>query len=378
MGIRFSKSVKLNNLLRLNFSKSGVSATVGKKGASVNIGGKGTYLNLSPAAVGISGTGLSYRTKLGKKKKSSKTAKETKETKVEETKTTSLKKKGEEVKEETVEETVDTSIIDEYNKTLDLITNLHKYGDDVLTKEEFRQYVEEMEDGIDKEIHKLSIDGEEDIVENMISSTMSKLSFPYDVRVNYELEDNVLYVDLDLPEIESFSYEYPVLSKAVVVYKKKTNNDLKEEYAKAVMSLGIFLSATYFNLSSYIDEIVISAFTTRRNSDGDLEDQYLYSVKFERKVFEETELAEVDDAYAFINKFENRINLSTNYTFKAIKPYESEAVVKTNSLIDEAVLGLKQLGYKSADIDRIYDKLSEYQYESSGDYLKEALRLIKE
>ena len=61
MGIRFAKSIKIGNYLRINFNKNGISATVGKKGASVNIGGKGAYLNLSPSAVGISGTGLSYR-----------------------------------------------------------------------------------------------------------------------------------------------------------------------------------------------------------------------------------------------------------------------------------------------------------------------------
>ena len=51
MGIRFSKSIKIGNYLRLNFTKNGISATLGKRGASVNIGTKGTYLNLSPSAL---------------------------------------------------------------------------------------------------------------------------------------------------------------------------------------------------------------------------------------------------------------------------------------------------------------------------------------
>ena len=58
MGIRFSKSVKLGKYLRLNFSKSGVSASVGPRGASVNIGNRGTFLNLSPSLVGVNGTGI--------------------------------------------------------------------------------------------------------------------------------------------------------------------------------------------------------------------------------------------------------------------------------------------------------------------------------
>ena len=64
MGIRFAKSIKIGNYLRINFTKNGVSATIGKRGASVNVGTKGAYLNLSPAAVGVNGTGLSYRQKI--------------------------------------------------------------------------------------------------------------------------------------------------------------------------------------------------------------------------------------------------------------------------------------------------------------------------
>ena len=37
MGIRFAKSIKLGDYLKINFSKSGVSATIGKKGASINL-----------------------------------------------------------------------------------------------------------------------------------------------------------------------------------------------------------------------------------------------------------------------------------------------------------------------------------------------------
>ena len=73
MGIRFHKSIKLGNYLRLNLSGSGVSATVGKKGASINIGKRGTFLNLSPVLVGVNGTGISYRQRIlggsGSKKK---------------------------------------------------------------------------------------------------------------------------------------------------------------------------------------------------------------------------------------------------------------------------------------------------------------------
>jgi hypothetical protein len=57
--MRFRKSIKIAPGLKINFSKSGISSTIGGKGLSVNIGSRGTYLN-----TGIPGTGISNRTKL--------------------------------------------------------------------------------------------------------------------------------------------------------------------------------------------------------------------------------------------------------------------------------------------------------------------------
>ena len=383
MGIRFAKSIKISNYLKLNFSKNGLSATIGKKGASVNVGSKGAYLNLSPNAVGIKGTGLSYRQKIagGTSKKKKKTTKKN-ETVVTD-RTSSLKKKGyEEIIETTpvneYEEVEKIDVIEEYSNNLEASINIHKYTDEILSKKAFAKFVDEMEDGLSKELYTLSMQGDEDTIENMISSFMNNLTLAYDVRVNYELEDHVLYVDLDLPEIEDLEDSYPTYVRDRIVYKKKSSAQLKEEYARLVMSLGVFLSANYFNLSSYIDEIVMSGFTTVRNKDGDLIDQYLYSVRYTRDIFERSDLGKLDDLLGFILKFENRINLSKNNVFKAIKPYETQITIKTNALMEEAILGLKELGYKTSEINEVIPKLSEYQFESSGEYLKQALRLLKE
>ena len=391
MGIRFAKSIKIGNYLRINFNKSGISATVGKKGASVNIGSKGAYLNLSPAAVGINGTGLSYRQKIAgglgsKKKKSSSKSSGKKKTYISasEAKSSSLKKKEEIeetplLEEENIMEEERIDVVEEYKNNHEAITNLHKYSSPVMNKKEYRDYVDGLESAAMKELCEYAIEGDEDTIENMVSSFMNNLELAYDVRVNYELEDHILYADLDLPEIEDLDRDYPAYtSKGKLVYKKKTNASLKEEYARLVMSLGVFLSAAYFNISSYIDEVVMSGFTSVRDKNGDLIDQYLYSVKYLREVFENSDLSKVDDLYNFILQFENRINMSTAYAFKAIKPYEMESLIAANELLDDAMQAMKQLGYKSSELTKIREKLSDYRYETSGEYLKEGLRLLKE
>lgn len=64
MGLRFRRSIKVMPGVRMYFSGSGVSTSIGPRGASINIGPRGTSAN-----VGIPGTGLSYRSKLASPQK---------------------------------------------------------------------------------------------------------------------------------------------------------------------------------------------------------------------------------------------------------------------------------------------------------------------
>jgi hypothetical protein len=59
-GLRFQKRLTILPGLRINLSKSGVSASLGPRGADVNIGKGGVTAN-----AGIPGTGISYRQKIG-------------------------------------------------------------------------------------------------------------------------------------------------------------------------------------------------------------------------------------------------------------------------------------------------------------------------
>lgn len=59
MGFRFRRSVRIMPGVRLNFSKSGVSTSLGPRGATINIGPKGVK-----KTVGLPGTGLSHTSQL--------------------------------------------------------------------------------------------------------------------------------------------------------------------------------------------------------------------------------------------------------------------------------------------------------------------------
>ena len=55
MGLRFQRRLKIFPGVRLNFSKSGISTSIGTKGAWVTFGKKGTR-----TTIGIPGSGISY------------------------------------------------------------------------------------------------------------------------------------------------------------------------------------------------------------------------------------------------------------------------------------------------------------------------------
>lgn len=59
MGLRFQRRVRLFPGVRVNFSRSGVSTSIGVRGASMTFGPQGAYAN-----VGLPGSGLSYRTRV--------------------------------------------------------------------------------------------------------------------------------------------------------------------------------------------------------------------------------------------------------------------------------------------------------------------------
>lgn len=63
--MKFRKRIKIAPGVKLNISKSGVSASVGRAGATVNVGGK----RGAKATVGIPGSGFSHEVKLSTPKR---------------------------------------------------------------------------------------------------------------------------------------------------------------------------------------------------------------------------------------------------------------------------------------------------------------------
>ena len=439
MGVRFKKSVKICKGVKVNFSKSGASLSLGGRGGGVNIGSKGTRVH-----AGIPGTGLSYSTKIGATSRShSKSASKPSTSKPvvqlpkqvgvqmnDKGKVIIIDEKGDEITNQSlirkikatpqyqiqVEELdrqrrqkIDEMVRDseaenqrfinifELSAEVDSITSFQarlnslepvEYTQSefdaptptidtiksILTKEaettvkgsiftirklrkqyvesnlatrfadaqaawesertEFYAFQEEQKKLADeaafleyeqqKAFLSALIDGEESAVSEVFDSWISSCELPVEINISYEWNKDlgVMMLDVDLPEIEHLPTT--ILVKADngnLKEKKKTVTELRGEYARLVFGLAIFIASHAFNVSPAIKKILISGYTQRRDKEGLIGDDYIYSIKFPREMFEQRDLTCVLPN-EFCLSAESKCNMTSTAMFKKIVPYD--------------------------------------------------------
>ena len=282
--MRFRKTITIFKGLKMNVSKSGISFTVGGKGVSANLGKKGVYLN-----TGIPGTGIYDRKKVmdfeGKPKKTAAGAKKS-------------------------EAVVERALIDAEALT-DAFVNIGAQACDLPDRWPGRT---------------LDQAPDEEAIEAAIDRWLSGLSLPIDFNVSYEYVDGALLADLDLPEIEDLPARKATrLASGQVKGKDKSQKELKAEYARCVFGLGMFCASHFFAVTPHMDRVLLSAYTQRRDSRGEIEDAYIYSVIYEREAFEKKGYQR-EEPEAFLCRFKNRMNRLSDGTLKKIEPYGPEDV----------------------------------------------------
>ena len=90
------------------------------------------------------------------------------------------------------------------------------------------------------------------------------------------------------------------------------------------MGLGVFCASHFFCITPDMERILLSAYTQRRDKKtGDMQNEYIYSVVFERAAFEKDGYQKKDPE-DFFNKFKNRMLRLASGEFKKIDPYTAE------------------------------------------------------
>ena len=177
-------------------------------------------------------------------------------------------------------------------------------------------------DGL-KEALELALAGDEEYIETAAEQWISSLELPFALSAQFEYDElgRRLMVDLDLPEVEDLPTQYATqLKGGDLRMRDKTQKSLRAEYAQLVFGLAVLVSANLLNLSPAIEQVVVSGYTQRRDSAGELVDDYVFSVKVPREALLGADYQAMDPE-RFCLDLESRCNLSATKVFRAIEPY---------------------------------------------------------
>jgi len=203
------------------------------------------------------------------------------------------------------------------------------------SKDEFENQEKEKASNINNEYKKIYdeaithskniIDGDEETINDEVEMFLSEIELPLEFNINYSYSksDSSLLIDLDLPEIEDMPSEVATqLASGMKKMKPKTKQEMKDDYKQFVFGFALFLTSHLFNISPKIHTIVISGYTQRRDKTGEVKDDYIYSIIFEREKFKKYNPLEENLIY-ICNSFKNRCNVDMYSNFKPIEPYTS-------------------------------------------------------
>lgn len=351
MGLRFRKTIKICKGVKVNVSKSGLSYTIGMPGMSINTGKRGTFANL-----GLPGTGISYRSRIGGGRKKAPARPGVQPTaRLPRDIVITLDDAGDAAYALPSGEAItDAALIrriradSQYSAQILRLQNQR----DARVKERIRKAQEDTEQFVNlhrqaPDVYALAryvrehdslpaasprraalaraIAGDADYICDAVEAWIADCSLPVEIGVDYDyqLQENALYIDLDLPEIEDLPATTPgQLQSGKLTEKSKTQRQLREEYAGVVYGVALLLAANLFAISPAIERILLSGYTQRRDSLGDMANVYLFSVRLNRAAFEGVKLAD-EDAEAFFHTFENRCIVTSGGLFKEIVPYDT-------------------------------------------------------
>lgn len=190
--------------------------------------------------------------------------------------------------------------------------------------EQFRIEYEEERSALEAAIH-----GDECYIDLAIQMWLNSVELPLDFSVSFQYypEKKLLAIDIDLPEINDIPQQRAKqMANGTMKIVNKSRKDVCNDYVECVFGMAAFFASHMGNVSPIIEKFLVSGYTQRRNSKtGDLQDEYVYSIVFERYKFNEIK-PKSSTAKDLCLSFKNRCNILSSGTMKAIVPYNVEEV----------------------------------------------------
>ncbi|MGI6792312.1 DUF4236 domain-containing protein [Aminivibrio sp.] len=369
MGIRFRKSITIAPGVRINLSKSGVSATLGVKGASLGIGKGGVHAN-----VGLPGSGIFYRKKLplpwpGKGKSGSSTSSkevsgqgnegsvEQMNAAIQEIIDIHLRARPSHEKPEYIPADfgeplpalppapvplwvrilvlVAAVVLVYHTKGLSFLPWAAWEGFIYWSRKKRQKALLEDHEERRKQFEKAEAERAVRFTENMeragddpegaLEAAISAIDWPRETRASFQVDGDRAFLDVDLPEIEDMPPSVFSWSKRNGLSENpKSETRLRKDYARHVHGVALLLMGECFRSVPAIREVILSGFTQKvRGDTGRTEDQYLYSVRALREQWDDIDFRRLNmlDPVAVLEGFELRRDMTKTGIFKAIEPF---------------------------------------------------------
>lgn len=172
--------------------------------------------------------------------------------------------------------------------------------------------------------------GDVNAMEEFLQDRLSLINWPQETNISFDInpDGQHIFVDVDLPEIESIPtrcYE-PNKRQLQLKVKNLSSTAIQKTYMTHVHGVGFRVIGECFASLPTLTRVIISAYTQRVDaSSGNLEDDYLYSVRVERKDWEliNFENLRMLDVVKALEQFDLRRDMTTTGRFKPIQPFAS-------------------------------------------------------
>ena len=167
------------------------------------------------------------------------------------------------------------------------------------------------------------INGSVSAMEIWLEEFLAELDFPLETNVSFNiLTTTTVNLDVDLPQMEEIPLtKAEILKSGKLKIHKKSQKELREHYAVMVGGTALYLCSYVFSLLPTCTKIIISGYTQVKNkATGYTDDQYIYSLKVDRRIFYSLNMNEVHPIAAFSN-FEPIMNATKTFIFREITPY---------------------------------------------------------
>lgn len=175
-------------------------------------------------------------------------------------------------------------------------------------------------------VYEQILNPDDDYLIDTVSDVLSQVELPVDFSIDFAVNDKNIELDIDLPEIEDFpNLTCTILQSGKLSMKKKFVSDLNRDYATSVVGMAFYFAGILFNISPAIGNISVSGYTQRLSKKtGNIEDQYVYSIVFDRENFAKLNVSNIDPLQA-VENFEHVIDMNSKFEMKTIEVRQSES-----------------------------------------------------